>query len=63
MPVIQMRSFHGSIAILSLAALSACSRSTTGTSTAVPHLRKQRTATQLMVDGKPFLPVPPFPSF
>jgi hypothetical protein len=50
-----MRSFHGSIAILSLAALSACSRSTTGTSTAIPHLQKQGTATQLVVDGKPFL--------
>ena len=55
MPVIQMRPFLGWIAILSLAALSACSRSTTGTSTAIPHLRKQGTATQLMVDGKPFL--------
>jgi hypothetical protein len=50
-----MRSFHGSIAILSLAALSACSPSTTGTSTAIPHLQKQGTATQLIVDGKPFL--------
>ena len=50
-----MRSFHGSIAILSLAALSACSRNTTGTSTPIPHLRKQGTATQLVVDGKPFL--------
>ena len=50
-----MRSFYGSIAILSLAALSACSPSTTGTSAAIPHLQKQGTATQLIVDGKPFL--------
>src|SRR5208283_3102258 len=50
-----MRSFHGWIAVLSLAALSACSPSTTGTSTAIPHLQKQGTATQLIVDGKPFL--------
>jgi hypothetical protein len=50
-----MRSFYGSIAILSLAALSACSRGSTGTSAAIPHLHKQGTATQLMVDGKPFL--------
>ena len=50
-----MRFFPGLLAILSLAALSACSSSTTGTSTAIPHLRKQGTATQLLVDGKPFL--------
>ena len=55
MPVIQMRSFQGAIAILSLAALAACSRSSSGASAAIPHLRKQGTATQLMVDGKPFL--------
>ena len=51
----KMRSFHGSIAILSLAALSACSRSTTGTSAAIHPLQQQGTATQLVVDGKPFL--------
>ena len=50
-----MRSIHGSIAILSLAALSACSQNNSGASTAIPHLRKQGTATQLIVDGKPFL--------
>ena len=50
-----MRSFQGSLAILSLAALSACSQSNTGLSSAIPHLRKQGTATQLVVDGKPFL--------
>jgi hypothetical protein len=49
------RSFYGSIAIFSLAALAACSRTTTGTSTAIPHLQKQGTATQLIVDGHPFL--------
>jgi hypothetical protein len=51
----KMRSFDGSIAIFSLAALAACSRTTTGVSTAIPHLQKQGTATQLIVDGKPFL--------
>ena len=46
----------GSIAIVSLAALAACSRSTTKTTTtAIPHLQRQGTATQLIVDGKPFL--------
>ena len=49
-----MRSFCGLMALLSLAALSACSRNS-GTSAAIPHLRKQGTATQLIVDGKPFL--------
>ena len=46
----KMRSLCGLIAILSLAALSACSRNTS-----IPHLQKQGTATQLIVDGKPFL--------
>jgi hypothetical protein len=41
--------------MFSLAALAACSRATDGASTAIPHLRKQGTATQLIVDGKPFL--------
>jgi len=45
-----MRSCYGLLAILSLAALAACSRTTP-----IPHLRKQGTATQLIVDGKPFL--------
>jgi len=47
------RFFYGSIAILALAALSACSRNTASAS--IPHLRKQGTATQMIVDGKPFL--------
>ena len=46
----KMRSYRGLLAILSLAALAACSRTTP-----IPHLRKQGTATQLIVDGKPFL--------
>ena len=50
-----MRSFCGAIALLSLAALSAGAQNNSGASTAIPHLRKQGTATQLMVDGKPFL--------
>ena len=50
-----MRSFYGSIAIFSLAALAACSRTNTGISTAIPHLQKKGSATQLIVDGKPFL--------
>ena len=44
------RSVYGLMAILSLAALSACSRNT-----GIPHLQKQGTATRLIVDGKPFL--------
>jgi hypothetical protein len=53
--MVKMRFFYGAIAIFSLAALAACSRTTIGTSTAIPHLQKQGTATQLIVDGKPFL--------
>jgi hypothetical protein len=41
-----------SIAILAFAALSAFAQNNTG---AIPHLQKQGTATQLIVDGKPFL--------
>ncbi|MCC7176268.1 MAG: DUF5597 domain-containing protein [Bryobacterales bacterium] len=44
-----------SMVIFLLAALAACSRTYTGSSTAIPRLQKQGTATQLMVDGKPFL--------
>ena len=47
--------FYWLIAALSLAALSAYAQSGTGTSAAIPHLQKQGTATQLIVDGKPFL--------
>ena len=47
--------FYGSIAIFSLAAVAGCSRAITGASTAIPHLQKHGTATQLIVDGKPFL--------
>jgi hypothetical protein len=50
-----IRSLYGPVAILALAALSACSRSSTSPSTPIPHLQKQGTATQLIVDGKPFL--------
>ena len=50
-----MRSFYSSLAILSLAATTAGAQNNTGTSTAIPHLQKQGTATQLIVDGKPFL--------
>jgi hypothetical protein len=50
-----MRSFYSSIAILSLAALSASAQYNRGTPTAIPHLQKQGTATQLIVDDKPFL--------
>jgi hypothetical protein len=51
----KMRSFCGLMAIFSLAALSAGAQNNSGTATAIPHLQKQGTATQLMVDGKPFL--------
>jgi hypothetical protein len=49
-----MRSFYGLVAILSFAALPAFSQ-TTAASTAIPHLQRQGSATQLIVDGKPFL--------
>jgi len=39
---------------MAVLALAGCSRTTT-TSTPIPHLQKQGTATQLIVDGKPFL--------
>ena len=51
----KMRHFHGSIAMFSLAALAACFRITAAGPAAIPHLQKQGTATQLIVDGKPFL--------
>ena len=50
-----MRSSFGSIAVLSLAALSASAQGSTAAAPAIPHLQKQGTATQLVVDGKPFL--------
>jgi hypothetical protein len=50
-----MRSFYGLIAILSLAALSAFSQTKPAASPPIPHLQRQGTATQLIVDGKPFL--------
>ena len=51
----KMRYFPGSIAMLSLATLAACFRITAAEPAAIPHLQKQGTATQLIVDGKPFL--------
>jgi hypothetical protein len=50
-----MRSFYGLMAILSLAALPASSQTATAASAAIPHLQRQGAATQLIVDGKPFL--------
>jgi hypothetical protein len=50
-----MRSFYGSIAIFLLAALAAYGQTTAAAPTAIPHLQRQGTATQLIVDGKPFL--------
>lgn len=51
----RFRLILGSIAILLLAALAARTQTTAGTSTAIPHLQKQGTAAQMIVDGKPFL--------
>ncbi len=51
----RMRFFYGWMVIFLLAVLATCSRTNTGTSIAIPHLQKQGTATQLIVDGKPFL--------
>jgi hypothetical protein len=51
----KMRHFHGSTAMFWLAALAACFRITAAEPTAIPHLQKQGTAAQLIVDGKPFL--------
>jgi hypothetical protein len=50
-----MRSFYALMAVLPLAALSAFSQTTGAPSTAIPHLQRQGSATQLIVDGKPFL--------
>jgi hypothetical protein len=50
-----MRSFYGLLAALGLAATLVHAQASGGASAAVPHLQKQGTATQLIVDGKPFL--------
>ena len=51
----EVRSFYGVVAMFSLVALAACSRSATSSATAIPHLQKQGTAAHMIVDGKPFL--------
>jgi hypothetical protein len=43
------------MAILALAALPAGAQTPAGTALPIPHLQRQGTATQLVVDGKPFL--------
>jgi hypothetical protein len=50
-----MRSFCGLVAALGLAAAPSPSQPAAGASASIPHLQKQGTATQLIVDGKPFL--------
>ena len=49
------RSVSFLLAALWLAAAPAGAQTTAGASAAIPHLQKQGTATQLIVDGKPFL--------
>ncbi len=51
----RMRWIGGSAVIGALAVLAACSRTNGNSSAAIPHLRKQGAATQLVVDGQPFL--------
>jgi hypothetical protein len=51
----KLRFLSACTAFCLLAALAACSRTSTGVPAAIPHLQKQGTATQLIVDGKPLL--------
>jgi hypothetical protein len=53
--MMKMRSFYGLLATLWLAAALVHAQTSGGASAAIPHLQKQGTATQLIVDGKPFL--------
>ncbi|MGA3096392.1 MAG: DUF5597 domain-containing protein [Bryobacteraceae bacterium] len=41
--------------MFAFAAIAASAQTTTGAATDIPHLRRQGTATQMIVDGKPFL--------
>jgi hypothetical protein len=47
--------FYRFVSMFALAALAAGAQTTTGARPAIAHLRKQGTATQMIVDGKPFL--------
>jgi hypothetical protein len=51
----KMRFFCGSVAVFLLAALAAYGQTTAAAPAAIPHLQRQGAATQLIVDGKPFL--------
>jgi hypothetical protein len=50
-----MRRFCGFVSMFAFAAMAASAQTTTGAASAIPHLRKQGAATQMIVDGKPFL--------
>jgi len=50
-----MRKFCGFVGMFAFAAIAASAQTTTGAATDIPHLRRQGTATQMIVDGKPFL--------
>jgi hypothetical protein len=51
----KMRKFCGFVGMFAFAAIAASAQTTTGAATDIPHLRRQGTATQMIVDGKPFL--------
>ena len=50
-----MRVICGLVCVFALAAIPAGAQAAAGAAGDIPHLRKQGTATQMMVDGKPFL--------
>src|SRR5208283_5579088 len=51
----QMRRFRGFASVFAFAAMTTSAQTTTGDRAAIAHLQKQGTATQMIVDGKPFL--------
>jgi hypothetical protein len=50
-----MRRFRGFASVFAFAAMATSAQTTTGDRAAIAHLQKQGTATQMIVDGKPFL--------
>src|ERR1039457_3229023 len=51
----KMRRFFGCVIMFAFAAMAASAQTASGAATDIPHPRKQGTATQMIVDGKPFL--------
>jgi hypothetical protein len=50
----KMRGFCGLVSVFAFAAMATSARTMAGAAAAVPHLQKQGSATQMIVDGKPF---------